>query len=78
MTISTHHHFRNGDKVSNPLFDAAASLGVKDLRWFPSAAFPCHEPIIRHLESGVIQRIEGSMNGPLGDYCARGKMRGIF
>ncbi|HPB30193.1 MAG TPA: citrate lyase subunit alpha, partial [Candidatus Sumerlaeota bacterium] len=76
MTISTHHHFRNGDLVANPLFDAAAELGVKDLRWFPSAAFPCHAPIINHLESGVIHHIEGSMNGPLGDYCSKGKMRG--
>ena len=37
------HHFRNGDLVANRIFDAAAELGVKDLRWFPSAAFPCHE-----------------------------------
>ncbi len=77
MTISSHHHFRNGDKVSNPVFEAAASLGVKDLRWFPSAAFPCHAPIIDHLESGVLHHIEGSMNGPLGDYCSTGRMRGM-
>ena len=77
MTISTHHHLRNGDRVANAVFDAAAELGVKDLMWFPSAAFPCHEPIIRHLESGVVHHIEGSMNGPLGDYCSRGKMRGM-
>ncbi len=77
MTISTHHHFRNGDKVANPLFAVAADLGVKDLRWFPSASFPCHKPIIDHLESGVIHHIEGSMNGPLGDYCSTGKMRGM-
>ena len=77
MTISTHHHFRDGDKVANPLFEAAAQLGVKDLRWFPSAAFPCHAPIIEHLESGVVHHIEGSMNGPLGDYCSRGRMRGM-
>ncbi len=77
MTISTHHHFRNGDKVANVVFAAAASLGVKDLRWFPSAAFPCHEPIIAHLDNKVIHHIEGSMNGPLGDYCMSGKMRGM-
>jgi len=77
MTISTHHHFRDGDKVANAVFDAAAALGVKDLRWFPSASFPCHAPIIGHLESGVVHHIEGSMNGPLGDYCTRGKMRGM-
>jgi citrate lyase subunit alpha/citrate CoA-transferase len=77
MTISTHHHFRNGDLIANQIFDAAAGIGVKDLMWFPSASFPCHAPIIQHLDSGVIHHIEGSMNGPLGDYCSSGKMRGL-
>jgi citrate lyase subunit alpha/citrate CoA-transferase len=77
MTISTHHHLRNGDRVGNAVFAAAAALGVKDLRWFPSASFPCHAPIIQHLESGVVHHIEGSMNGPLGDYCSEGRMRGM-
>ncbi len=77
MTISTHHHFRNGDLVANQVFDAAAELEVKDLVWFPSASFPCHAPIINHLESGVVHHIEGSMNGPLGDYCSQGKMKGL-
>lgn len=76
MTISTHHHLRNGDYVGNMVFDAAAELGVKDLRWFPSASFPVHAPIIKHMDNGVIHHIEGSMNGPLGDYASRGKMRG--
>jgi len=77
MTLSTHHHFRNGDLVGNALFDACARLGAKDLMWFPSASFPCHEPVIRHMEKGVVHHIEGSMNGPLGDYCTDGKMRGM-
>ena len=77
MTISTHHHFRNGDLVAVPLFQAVAELGVKDVRWFPSASFPCHAPIIEHLKSGVLHHIEGSMNGPLGDYCSTGQMRGM-
>ncbi|MCZ6654531.1 MAG: citrate lyase subunit alpha [Planctomycetota bacterium] len=77
MTISTHHHFRNGDKVGNAVFAAAAAMRVKELRWFPSASFPCHAPILEHLENHVIHHIEGSMNGPLGDYCSQGKMRGM-
>lgn len=77
MTVSTHHHFRNGDKVADAVFEAAAALGVKDLRWFPSASFPCHAPMIDHMKSGVIHHIEGSMNGPLGDYCSQGNMRGM-
>jgi citrate lyase subunit alpha/citrate CoA-transferase len=76
MTISTHHHFRNGDKVANRVFDTIAKMGIMNTRWFPSASFPCHAPILKHLESGVVHHIEGSMNGPLGDYCSRGKMKG--
>ncbi len=77
MTVSTHHHFRDGDRVAVPLFDAIAEMGLKDIRWFPSASFPCHEPIVKHLESGVVHHIEGSMNGALGDYCSSGRMRGL-
>jgi len=76
MTISTHHHFRNGDLIANQIFDIASELGVKNLRWYPSASFPCHEPIIKHLEDGTINRIEGSMNGALGRFCSEGKMKG--
>ncbi len=77
MTISTHHHFRNGDVIANQIFDIAAEMGVKNLRWFPSASFPCHEPILEHLKSGVINRIEGSMNGPLGKLASEGGMKGV-
>lgn len=77
MTISTHHHFRNGDLVANAVFDDAAAMGRRDLMWFPSASFPVHEPMIRHMEAGVIHHIEGSMNGALGDYCSSGRMQGM-
>ncbi|MFQ6047329.1 MAG: citrate lyase subunit alpha [Gemmatimonadales bacterium] len=77
MVISTHHHLRNGDNVALMALTEAAKLGVRDLMWFPSASFPCHEPVIDLMERGVVHHIEGSMNGPLGEYCSRGKMRGL-
>jgi citrate lyase subunit alpha/citrate CoA-transferase len=77
MTISTHHHLRNGDKVAVQALQAAAKLGARDLMWFPSASFPCHSPVIDLMDAGVVHHIEGSMNGPLGDYCSHGKMRGL-
>jgi citrate lyase subunit alpha / citrate CoA-transferase len=77
MTLSTHHHFRNGDFVSNMLFDACAKLGRRDLTWFPSASFPCHAAMIAHMDAGVVHHVEGSLNGPLGDYCTAGRMRGL-
>jgi citrate lyase subunit alpha/citrate CoA-transferase len=77
MTLSTHHHLRNGDFVANMVFESAAALGAKNLIWFPSASFPCHEQMIQHMESGVLHHIEGSMNGPLGDYASKGRMQGL-
>jgi citrate lyase subunit alpha/citrate CoA-transferase len=77
MTISTHHHLRNGDLIANQIFDAAHSLGVKNLRWFPSASFPCHSHLLRYLQDGTIHHIEGSMNGPLGKFTSEGKMKGV-
>lgn len=77
MTISTHHHLRNGDVLTNYLFDVIKEMGVKNIRWFPSASFPCHEHLIKYLDDGTIHHIEGSMNGPLGRYTSEGKMKGI-
>lgn len=75
MTISTHHHLRDGDFVANMVFDIAAGLGIKNLRWFPSASFPCNAHLIPYLEDGTIGRIEGSMNGALGRFTSEGKMK---
>jgi citrate lyase subunit alpha / citrate CoA-transferase len=77
MVISSHHHLRDGDRVALMVLEAAGRLGVKDLVWFPSASFPSQQSAIELMNSGVIERIEGSMNGPLGDYCTQGKMRGM-
>lgn len=76
MTISTHHHLRNGDVLTNYLFDTIKEMGIKNIRWFPSASFPCHQHLIKYLEDGTIHHIEGSMNGPLGRFTTEGKMKG--
>ncbi len=77
MVVSNHHHLRDGDTVALMALRAAARLGVKDLTWFPSASFPSQAGAIDLMENGTIHHIEGSMNGPLGDYCTQGKMRGV-
>jgi citrate lyase subunit alpha/citrate CoA-transferase len=77
MVISSHHHLRDGDRVALMALEESARIGVKDLVWFPSASFPSQKNAIELMASGVIERIEGSMNGPLGDYCTQGKMRGM-
>lgn len=77
MVISTHHHFRNGDLISNQIFDIAAELGIKNLTWVPSASFECHEPLVKYLENGIIHHIEGSMNGSLGRFTSTKGQKGL-
>ncbi|MEA1871393.1 MAG: citrate lyase subunit alpha, partial [Candidatus Bipolaricaulota bacterium] len=72
MTISFHHSFREGDRLVNMVVDACARMGLKDLRLFPTALFPVHAPVIEHIKKGVVTRIEGSMNGPIGAFVSQG------
>ncbi len=74
MTISFHHHLRNGDNIVNTVVEEIAKMGIKDLTIFPSALFPVHEKLIEYIKSGVISKIEGSMNGPIGEFASYGNM----
>lgn len=72
MTISFHHHLRDGDLVVNMALDVLAGMGVRDLVLAPSALFPVHESLLRHVRAGVIRSIEGSVNGPVGRAASEG------
>ncbi len=74
MTVSFHHHLRNGDFVVNMVIDACAEMGIKDLTLFPTALFGVHKKLIEHIKSGVITRIMGSVNGPIGQLVSEGGM----
>lgn len=75
MTISFHHHFRNGDAVVCMVLDKLAEMGFHDLTVAASSLTDCHAPLIRHIQSGVIRRIETSgMRGKLADAVSHGLM----
>jgi len=71
MTISFHHQLRNGDYVINQTLESIDTLGVKDIRLAQTAMFNVHEPIIDFIKKGVVTRIEGSVNGKVGDYISK-------
>lgn len=75
MTISFHHHFRNGDYIVNMVLDEIAKLGIKDLTVAASSLASCHAPMIEHIKSGVVTHIETSgMRGELAEQISRGLM----
>ncbi len=71
-TLGFHHHLRNGEGVILPTLDAAREMGLRDLRLAQVALFPTHQRVIEMVEDGTVSRIEGSMNGPVGDFVGRG------
>ena len=70
MTVSFHHHLRNGDFVLNMVMDAIAELGIKDLTVNASSLFDTHTPLLDHIENHVVTNI-------LTDYMAAGLGREI-
>ncbi|MDR2779637.1 MAG: citrate lyase subunit alpha [Synergistaceae bacterium] len=72
MTISFHHHLRNGDYIVNSVIQACSELGIGDLTIFPTALFDVHKAIIPHIKSGVVSRIMGSDNGAIGRLVSEG------
>ncbi len=76
-TISFHHHLRDGDAIVNQVVERLAARGLRDLTIAPTALFPVHDRLVPWIESGVISKIEGSMNGAVGAACSRGAMPGL-
>ncbi|MBR4435350.1 MAG: citrate lyase subunit alpha [Clostridia bacterium] len=75
MTISFHHHFRNGDYVVNMVVDQIAKMGIKNLTLAASSLTDCHWPLIDHIKNGVINHIETSgLRGKLAEEISRGLM----
>lgn len=76
MTLSFHHHLRNGDGVLCAVLDTAAALGLRDLRVAASSIFPVHAPLMGHIESGVVGGLDTSyLSGPVADAVSRGALR---
>ena len=57
MTVSFHHHLRNGDFVLNMVMDELAAAGVKDLTVNASSIFDVHTPILEHIKNEVVTQI---------------------
>jgi citrate lyase subunit alpha/citrate CoA-transferase len=73
MTLSFHHHFRNGDGVVNQVLAIAAALGIKDLKVALSSVFPVHETLIKHMKRGVVTSLDTNyLSGPVAKAISNG------
>lgn len=77
MTISFHHHFRNGDFAFNKVMDLIIKLGYQDLTLAPSSLTGImNDKVIEAIKKGVITNITSSgMRGSLGDFVSHGGLK---
>ena len=57
MTVSFHHHLRNGDFIVNMVMNKLRDMGFKNLTLASSSLNTIHSRLIDHISEGVITRI---------------------
>ncbi|WML36230.1 citrate lyase subunit alpha [Clostridium sp. OS1-26] len=76
ITISFHHHLRNGDFVLNNVVYAIAKRGIKDITIAASSIFPVHEPLVEHMKNGVVTGIVANyISGPVARAISDGYLK---
>lgn len=77
ITVSSHHHLRNGDAVLNMMMLELQRRGIKDITLVASSLFPVHKELIPLLEDGTITNIITSyISGDLAKSISKGKLKG--
>lgn len=76
MTISFHHHLRNGDYVLNMVMEVIAKKGIKDITIAASSIFPIHEPLVKYMKDGIVTGIYANyMSGPVAEAISKGLLK---
>ncbi len=78
MTVSFHHHFREGDYIVNTVMNEIANLGIKDITICASSLGKAHDQIVPLIENETITSIRASgVRGDIGKAISNGKLKNI-
>lgn len=79
MTISFHHHLRNGDYVMNMVSEEILKRDIKNLHYAPSSIFPNNAIISILIENENVVEIDTNyLNGPVAKTINKGKLKGLL
>jgi citrate lyase subunit alpha / citrate CoA-transferase len=78
MTLSFHHHFREGDYIVNMVMAEVHKMGIKDITICATSLGTAHDPIVPMIEDGTITGIQSSgVRGRIGEAISYGKLPSI-
>ncbi len=76
MTVSFHHHFRDGDYIVNMVMKEIVALGIKDITICASSLGSANDPVAKYIEDGIVTGLlTGGIRGKMGDVVSRGKLK---
>ncbi len=76
MTLSFHHHFREGDYVVNMVMEEVHRLGVKGITVCASSLGKANDAIVPYIEDGTITGIQSSgVRGRIGEAISAGRLQ---
>lgn len=79
MTLSFHHHLRNGDSVLNLVLSEIKKRKLKNMILAPSAIFPVHEPMVSLIKQGNVTQIYTNyVNGPVAKAIEEGYLKDLL
>lgn len=78
MTLSFHHHFREGDYVLNMVMEEVHRMGIKGITICASSLGKANDPIVPYIDDGTIVGIQSSgVRGKIGEAISTGKLRDL-
>lgn len=78
MTISFHHHFREGDYVVNMVMEEIHKMGIKDLTVCATSLGKAHDPLVPMIEDGTVTSLRSSgVRGKIGEAISSGKLKNL-
>jgi citrate lyase subunit alpha/citrate CoA-transferase len=75
MTISFHHHLRNGDVIVGMVLAEIETMGIRDLTLAPSSLGDSHDCVAEFIRKGVVTRLNTSgVRGEVGKAISLGML----
>lgn len=78
ITVSFHHHLRNGDYVLPLIMEKLHERGLKNLTVAASSFFPCHAVLVPMFQDGTVTKLHASyLSGPVARAVSEGMVKEV-
>ncbi len=79
MTLSFHHHLRNGDYVQNIVSEEILRRNIKQIHYAPSSIFPSNAILSTLIKNKNVTNIDTNyLNGPVAKTIGEGELEGLL